>query len=100
MSILATAHHAAAGVPDRLDDRQDRARRARSLMFVMCLIPFWVSETVRTLGWMILLRESGVLPALLVQLGLSRAAPVELLYRDATIWSAWSTPRCCSWWCR
>ncbi len=58
--------------------------RTRSLMFVMCLIPFWVSETVRTLGWMILLRESGVLPALLVQLGLSEV-PIEMLYRDATI---------------
>jgi spermidine/putrescine transport system permease protein len=46
--------------------------------------PFWVSETVRTLGWMILLRESGVLPAVLVQLGIT-GAPVELLYRDATI---------------
>jgi len=33
---------------------------------------------------MILLRESGVLPALLVKLGLT-AMPVELLYRDATI---------------
>lgn len=58
--------------------------RARALMLVLCLIPFWVSETVRTLGWMILLRESGVLPALLVQLGLSER-PVEMLYRDATI---------------
>lgn len=58
--------------------------RTRSLMFVMCLIPFWVSETVRTLGWMILLRESGVLPALLVQLGLTEV-PIEMLYRDATI---------------
>lgn len=58
--------------------------RARSLMFVACLIPFWVSETVRTLGWMILLRESGVLPAALVSLGLTDV-PVELLYRDATI---------------
>jgi len=58
--------------------------RTRSLMFVMCLIPFWVSETVRTLGWMILLRESGVLPAMLVWLGLTDM-PVELLYRDATI---------------
>lgn len=56
----------------------------RSLMFIACLIPFWVSETVRTLGWMILLRESGVLPALLVKLGLG-VAPVELLYHDATI---------------
>jgi spermidine/putrescine transport system permease protein len=84
MSILATRHHAAAGLSDRLDDCQDRPRAHKSMMFVMCLIPFWVSETVRTLGWMILLRESGVLPALLVQLGVT-AAPVEMLYRDATM---------------
>jgi spermidine/putrescine transport system permease protein len=58
--------------------------RTRSAMFVLCLIPFWVSETVRTLGWMILLRESGVLPAVLVQLGVT-AAPVEMLYRDGTV---------------
>ena len=58
--------------------------RLSMLLFAICLIPFWISETVRTLGWMILLRESGVLPALLVRLGLT-AAPVELLYHDATI---------------
>ncbi len=58
--------------------------RAGSLLFIVCLIPFWLSETVRTLGWMILLRESGVLPALLVKLGLTDM-PVELLYHDATI---------------
>ena len=58
--------------------------RASALLFVLCLIPFWVSETVRTLGWMILLRESGVLPHLLVKLGLT-PQPVELLYHDATI---------------
>jgi spermidine/putrescine transport system permease protein len=58
--------------------------RASSLLFILCLIPFWVSETVRTLGWMILLRESGVLPALLVKLHLT-AVPPELLYHDATI---------------
>ena len=58
--------------------------RASALLFVVCLIPFWVSETVRALGWLILLRESGVLPALLVKLGIT-AMPVELLYHDATI---------------
>ena len=58
--------------------------RAKSMLLVLCLIPFWVSETVRTLGWMILLRESGVLPAVLVRLGVSQA-PMELLYRDTTI---------------
>lgn len=58
--------------------------RTSMLLFVLCLIPFWISETVRTLGWMILLRESGVLPALLVKLGFV-SAPPELLYHDATI---------------
>jgi spermidine/putrescine transport system permease protein len=58
--------------------------RSSSVLFILCLIPFWVSETVRTLGWMILLRESGVLPALLVKLGVT-AVPIELLYHDATI---------------
>jgi spermidine/putrescine transport system permease protein len=58
--------------------------RTSALLFVVCLIPFWVSETVRALGWLILLRESGVLPALLVKLGIT-AVPVELLYHDATI---------------
>ncbi len=58
--------------------------RSGSLLFIICLIPFWVSETVRTLGWMILLRESGVLPALLVRLGIT-PEPVELLYHDATL---------------
>jgi len=58
--------------------------RPRSVLFILCLIPFWVSETVRTLGWMILLRESGVIPGLLVRLGLADTPP-ELLYHDATI---------------
>ena len=58
--------------------------QSKAMLFILCLIPFWVSETVRTLGWMILLRESGVLPAFLVWLGVT-PAPVELLYHDATI---------------
>ena len=60
------------------------ARGRATVLFVLCLIPFWVSETVRTLGWMILLRESGVLPRLLTDLGIT-AVPVEMLYHDATI---------------
>ena len=58
--------------------------RLSALLFAVCLIPFWVSETVRTLGWMILLRETGVLPSLLVTLGITDA-PIEMLYQDATI---------------
>jgi spermidine/putrescine transport system permease protein len=58
--------------------------RASGVLFLVCLIPFWVSETVRSLGWLILLRESGVLPGLLVKLGITQQ-PVEMLYHDATI---------------
>ena len=35
--------------------------RTRGFLTVLLLLPFWVSELVRVYGWMILLRESGVL---------------------------------------
>ena len=56
----------------------------KMVLLVMCLLPFWISEMVRTLGWMILLRETGVISALWQALGWS-SGPVELLYHDATI---------------
>jgi spermidine/putrescine transport system permease protein len=84
MSIVATACTLLLAFPIAWTIAKIARGRRRALMFVLCLIPFWVSETVRTLGWMILLRESGVLPALLVHAGLT-PAPVEMLYHDATI---------------
>ncbi len=84
MSILATAATLLLAFPIAWVIAKVARTRTASLLFILCLIPFWVSETVRTLGWMILLRESGVLPGLLVKLGLT-AQPVELLYHDATI---------------
>jgi spermidine/putrescine transport system permease protein len=84
MSILATLITLLLAFPIAWTIAKLVRGRAKSLLLVMCLIPFWVSETVRTLGWMILLRESGVMPAVLVQLGITDT-PVELLYRDATI---------------
>ena len=84
MSILSTALTLLLAFPVAWTIAKIVRGRSKSLLFVMCLIPFWVSETVRTLGWMILQRESGVLPDLLTTLGLT-AAPPELLYHDATI---------------
>ena len=84
MSILSTALTLLLAFPIAWTIAKIARGRAKSMLFVMCLIPFWVSETVRALGWMILLRESGVLPGLLVTLGIT-PAPVELLYNDATI---------------
>jgi spermidine/putrescine transport system permease protein len=58
--------------------------RTQSALFLLCLVPFWVSELVRTFGWMILLRETGIVSGLLQATGLS-AGPVELLYNDGAI---------------
>ncbi|MFZ6754239.1 ABC transporter permease [Undibacterium sp. Dicai25W] len=58
--------------------------KSKPLLLAMVLLPFWVSEMVRTLGWMILLRGNGVLPQLLFHLGLT-SEPIELLYNDAAI---------------
>jgi spermidine/putrescine transport system permease protein len=84
MSALATALTLLVAFPVAWVIAKVARGRSSALLFVLCLIPFWVSETVRALGWLILLRESGVLPTLLVRLGIT-AVPVELLYHDATI---------------
>lgn len=54
------------------------------VLMILILVPFWVSELIRVYGWMILLRESGVLNHFLVSIGLFKQ-PVEMLYRDATM---------------
>jgi len=84
MSILATLCTLIVAFPAAWYIAKIARGRAKSLLFMLCLIPFWVSETVRTLGWMILLRESGVLPRMLADLGITDA-PIEMLYHDATI---------------
>lgn len=58
--------------------------RIQSALFLLCLVPFWVSELVRTFGWMILLRETGLVSNLLQWAGLAEG-PVEMLYNDAAI---------------
>ncbi|MDV7144447.1 ABC transporter permease [Tropicimonas sp. TH_r6] len=58
--------------------------RTQSALFLLCLVPFWVSELVRTFGWMILLRETGIFSNVLQITGLSDG-PVEMLYNDGAI---------------
>lgn len=58
--------------------------RFQGAMVLMLLLPFWVSELVRIYGWMILLRESGVINHFLLKFGLIDK-PVEMLYNDATM---------------
>jgi len=84
MSVIATGLTLVLAFPVALFIAKAVRGRLRALLFVGCLLPFWVSELVRTLGWMILLRETGVVSALLQSFGLA-SGPVELLYNDAAI---------------
>ena len=83
-AIVVTAATLVVAFPVALYIAKQAKGMGRVSLFTLSLLPFWVSELVRTLGWMILLRESGVLPALLVRLGVT-PEPVELLYHDATL---------------
>jgi spermidine/putrescine transport system permease protein len=63
-----------------------KVARPRFIGFLtmLLLLPFWVSEMVRVYGWMILLRESGVINHFLIKLGIL-SQPVEMLYNDAAM---------------
>lgn len=84
MSIAATALTLLIGFPIAYYIAKLTRGRTKTTLFLMCLIPFWVSELVRTFGWMILLRETGVISNVLQYTGLV-GGPVEMLYNDAAI---------------
>ena len=58
--------------------------RFKGFFMLLLLLPFWVSELVRVYGWMILLRESGVINHFLLKSGLL-VKPIEMLYNDITM---------------
>ena len=84
MSVLATALTLLIAFPVSYYIAKLMRGRIKSLLFLMCLIPFWVSELVRTYGWMILLRESGLVSGFLQWAGLVEH-PVEMLYNDVAV---------------
>jgi spermidine/putrescine transport system permease protein len=84
LSVLTTALTLAVAFPVALYIARAARGRTKAALLLLCLLPFWTSELVRTLGWMILLRETGVVSAALQALGLV-AGPVELLYNDAAV---------------
>jgi len=84
MSVLATAITLLIAFPVSYYIAKMVKGRLQAALFLLCLVPFWVSELVRTFGWMILLRETGVFSNLLQWAGLVDG-PVEMLYNDAAI---------------
>ena len=84
MSILATVITLLIGFPVAFYIAKIAKGRLQSALFLLCLVPFWVSELVRTFGWMILLRETGVISQFLQWVGLA-SQPVEMLYNDVAM---------------
>ena len=84
MSMLATLITLIIAFPVALYIAKIAQGRLQQVLFLLCLIPFYVSELVRTFGWMILLRETGIISNLLQWLGVADQ-PVEMLYNDAAI---------------
>lgn len=84
MSILVTALTLLIGFPVAYYIAKVAGRRSRAALFLLCLVPLWVSDLVRAFGWIMLLRETGIISGLLQWTGLA-AGPVELLYNDVTV---------------
>ena len=84
MSILVTILALIVGFPVAYYIAKIARQKSRAALFLMCLIPLWVSDLVRAYGWIVLLRETGVISSALVDLGIINQ-PVEMLYNDATV---------------
>jgi spermidine/putrescine transport system permease protein len=84
MSVLVTTLTLIVGFPIAYYIAKVAGRRSRAALFLLCLVPLWVSDLVRAFGWIVLLRETGLISGALQWLGLV-GGPVELLYNDATV---------------
>jgi spermidine/putrescine transport system permease protein len=84
MSILVTILALLIGFPIAYYIAKIAGNRSRGALFLLCLIPLWVSDLIRAFGWILLLRESGVLSSFLQDTGLV-SQPIEFLYNDITV---------------
>jgi len=84
MSLLVTALALLIGFPVAYYIAKIARNRTRGALFLMCLIPLWVSDLIRAFGWILLLRETGVISSSLQAIGLA-SGPIEFLYNDVTV---------------
>lgn len=84
MSLLVTVLALLIGFPIAYYIAKVASQKSRSGLLLMCLIPLWVSELIRAFGWILLLRETGVLSRFLMWSGVINE-PIEFLYNDVTV---------------
>jgi len=84
VSVLVTFLALVLGFPIAYYIAKIARRRSRAALFLICLVPLWVSDLVRAFGWIILLRETGLVSQFLQDIGLV-SQPVEMLYNETTV---------------
>ena len=84
MSLLVTVLALLIGFPIAYYIAKIASNRTKGALFLLCLIPLWVSDLIRAFGWILLLRETGIVSSSLQYVGLVDA-PIEFLYNDATV---------------
>ncbi len=84
MSLLVTTLALLIGFPIAYYIAKIAGNRTRGALFLLCLIPLWVSDLIRAFGWILLLRETGVVSSTLVWAGIINQ-PIEFLYNDVTV---------------
>ncbi len=84
VSLLVTLLALLIGFPVAYYIAKIAGNRTKGALFLLCLIPLWVSDLIRAFGWILLLRETGVISSALQASGLIDT-PIEFLYNDATV---------------
>ena len=84
MSLLVTVLALFIGFPIAYYIAKIAGKRSKGGLFLLCLIPLWVSDLIRAFGWILLLRETGVISSALQTVGLV-SGPVEFLYNDVAV---------------
>lgn len=84
MSLLVTFLALIIGFPVAYYIAKIAGKRSRGALFLLCLIPLWVSDLIRAFGWILLLRETGVVSSLLIWSGMTTEG-IEFLYNDAAV---------------
>lgn len=81
VAVLTTATCALIGYPVAYYIAVVAPRRLKTLLLLLVVVPFWTSFLIRTYAWMTILRDEGLLNAVLTSLHLT-GRPVRLLYTD------------------
>ncbi len=61
-----------------------RPTRWRNVLLLLVMIPFWTNFLVRTYAWMVILRDTGLINTLLLEIGLI-SEPLPLLFNQGAV---------------